>query len=298
MENLLYTADALMQDISQANGQGIDKMLADAAQNPEFDPFTYLAEDGSTHRTYPLSTRDQLQELMAAESVNYDGELTPLSGVAFSEVSDAPTVQTFEADSAAGNAEQHLSIKQIRGFYSTPDGKLKLVRIEAVEPPGVLPFDEARDRALADLRSVRAMNALEEHAQKLYDEMKKTLDEQNMQTAFALAAEAGAQVENYGPLELARVSTALPSGVSDADILGTRSGKLTPLVVQKGGARITSVERRTVEESPALALRKRMYMLPAENEQLRRSMMQEWLNSAYERFNVKFSKDVRMRGSN
>ena len=296
MENLLFTTDALMQELSQANGQGLDKILADAAENPEFDPFTYLQEDGSTHTTYPLSTQEELNTALG-DKVNYDGEETSLSRVAFGELADAPTVQAYEAAKAAGNAEQNLSIKQIRGFYTTVDGKLKLVRIEAVETPTVLPYEEARERALADFRAVRAASALDTYAQKLYDEMTKLAAEKDLTAAFAHAAEAGAQVETYGPLEMAQAFTALPRGVADADLLGTASGKLARLAVLKEGAAITSVERRTVPDSPALTMQKRAYILPVENARLRRSLMQDWKNAAYARFNVQLSPNVRTYGS-
>lgn len=94
-----------------------------------------------------------------------------------------------------------------------------------------------------------------------------------------------------------RSYSGLPSGVSDADILGTPSGKLTPLVIQKEGARITSVDSRTVPDSPALIAQKRTLILPIENDRLRHSMMQDWLNSAYYRFDVQLSTHVRTRGA-
>lgn len=196
MENLLYTADGLMQELSQANGQGLDKILADAAENAEYDPFTYLQADGSTHVTYPLSTQEQLKEELK-DTVNYEGEESPLSQVAFSEISEAPTAEAYEAAAAAGNAEANLSIKQIRGFYNTADGKLKLVRIEAVEPPAVLPYEEAKERALADFRSVRAVNALSDYAHKVYEEMTQLVEEKDLAAAFAHAVQAGAKAEFY-----------------------------------------------------------------------------------------------------
>ena len=294
MENLLSTTDMLIQDLAQANGRGLDKMLADAQDNPEFDPFLYATQDGSTHCTYPLATQDELSEALR-DVVNYNGKDTPLAQVAFSELSDAPTPEQYEALKAAGKPEDHLTFRQIRGFYTSTDDKLKLIRIEAVEPPAVLPYEEARDMALEDLKAERAANALAEAAQKLYDDMQQTAADQGMQAAFDLAASRGATVENYGPVDLAMGANDLPDGVSDADILGTPSGKLTPLVVLADGARITSVNQRTVVDSPAVSMQRSLITLPRENSRLRYSMLQEWLNSAFTRFNVEFSESARMR---
>lgn len=297
MENLLYTADGIMQDLSQANGQGLDKLLADAAENPEYDPFSYKAEDGSTHKTFALSTKKELQAQLP-DIVNYDGAETALAEVAFSELANAPGVAAYEADAAAGTPDAHATIRQIRGFYNSTDGKLKIVRIEAVEPPSILPYEQAKDKALTDFKAERAANALQLAANKLYEDMNTTLKEgQGLQAAFDQASGQGAQVESYGPLDLRFGSTALPLGVSDEDILGTPSGKLTPIAILPNGARITSVEERTVESTPAIVMQKRMLLMPAENARLRHSMMQEWMNAAYARGDIQLSPYVQVRGA-
>lgn len=296
MENLLSTTDMIMQDLSLANGQGLDKLLKEAANNPEYDPFNYLQEDGSTHITYDLATRAELKDRLA-EIVNYDGNETPLAEVAFAEVKEAPGAADYKAATEKGTADKLVSIKQIRGPYITNDEKIKLIRVEAIEAPGTLPYEEARSKALADCRTERAEQALQTAAEKLYSEMQTTLADKSIQEAFKLAAEAGAQVEMYGPLNMADLSTTLPSGMTDANILSTPSGKLMPLAVLPDGARISSVDKRTVEDSPALAMQKRLYRLPLENMRLRRFMMQEWLNAAYTRYNVQLSPHVRLRGN-
>ena len=296
MENLLTTTDMLMQELSLANGQGLDKLLTDAANNPEYDPFNYLLEDGSTHRTYNLSTLEELKEILKDE-VNYEGNNSTLAEVVFAEVPEAPKVEDYKAAVESGDSEKLVSIKQIRGPYTTQDEKVKLLRVEAIEAPTVLPFEEARSKALADFRTERAAQALKDTAEKLYSEMQATITEQGMPAAFTMAAEAGAQVENYGPLSLALATSPLPSGVTDANILSTPSGKLTPLVITENGARITSVDKRTVEDSPALTMQKRLMMLPRENSILRSGIMQDWVNTALRRFDVQTSTYVRLHGS-
>lgn len=291
MENLLTTVDILMQELSLANGQGLDKMLADATNNPEYDPFNYQLEDGSAYRTYELADKETLKEKLSDE-VNYNGNDTPLAEVAFAEVTEAPSADAYKAAVENGSQEKLVTIKQIRGPYTTKDDKLKLLRVEAIEAPVVLSFEEARSKALADFRAERAANALKDAAEKLYSEMQNRCAEQGVHAAFALAAEAGAQVENYGPLSLVQLTRPLPSGVSDTDILSTPSGKLTPLVILADGARITSVDKRTVEDSPSLNMQKRINYLPGQNAALRRGMMQDWMNAAYTRYDVQLSEHV------
>lgn len=295
MENLLFTTDAIMQELTQANGQGLDRIIAETQQNKEYDPFTYKQADGATHATYPLGTKEELTKALT-DTINNDGEEMPLAEVAFSAVADAPTVQTYEAATAAGNADKILSIKQIRGFYTSTDNKLKLVRIEAVEKPEVLSFEDAREQALADFKAERTATALSDYAHKLYEDMNTILQEKELGDAFALAIERGATVENYGPADFSSLLLpALPDGVTETHLLGTTSGKLAPLVVLDNGARITSVDRRTVKDSQDISLRNRLETLPRMNESLRQRLMLDWLNAAYSR--VKLSQRVRLHGS-
>ena len=199
----------------------------------------------------------------------------------------------FLAKSHPLAGEKELSIRQIRGFYNAADGKLKLLRIEAVERPTPLPYEQAREKALADFRREREANALQIAAEKIYKDMQEALTTQGLQSALAIAQKAGALVEDFGPVQLFRPTSVLPSGVSDADIMGTPSGKMTPLVVQPTGARFTCITGRTVEDSPSITMQKRLFELPRLNAQLRHSMMQEWQNAAYNRFDVQLAPTIR-----
>lgn len=296
MENLLYTADALMQELSQANGRGLDQLLVSASQNPEFDPFEFKNADGSTHCTYALSSRDELSKLVT-DIVTYNGAETSLAEVAFEEIADAPSPADYDAAKAAGDPERSMSIRQIRGFYTTTDGKLKLIRIEAVEPPSVLPYEQARPLAQAELKVQMEEEALDQAAKKLYEDMKKAIAERGLKGAFEAAEAAGARVEDYGPLRLTQLDSPLQEGMSVTELLNTPRGQLTPPTVLPTGARLSVVTRRTVEDSPALSMQKRLFVLPSENARLRDDMMREWQNSAFSRFRVQLSPSVRTRGA-
>ena len=116
--------------------------------------------------------------------------------------------------------------------------------------------------------------------------------------AEAGAAEAaGARVEDYGPLRLTPLDSPLQEGMSVTELLNTPRGQLTPPTVLPTGARLSVVTRRTVEDSPALSMQKRLFVLPSENARLRDDMMREWQNSAFSRFRVQLSPSVRTRGA-
>lgn len=296
MENLLYTTDALMQELSQANGRGLDELLQSAAQNPEFDSFTYKEKDGSTHRSYGPCSEEELSKLIT-DVVSHEGTDSPLSRIAFDEVADAPTPAVYDAAKTAGDAERALSIRHIRGFYTTKDDKLKLVRIDAVEPPAVLPYEQARDLARADLEAQLEDEALNQTAQKLADDMTKAIPEKGLKGAFELAAAAGAEVQNFGPIDIARLDAPLPEGMTTVELLSTSSGHLTEPNILPTGARISAVTERTVEDSPALSMQKRLFVLPTENERLREQMIREWQNAAFSRFQVQLAPGVRTSAS-
>ena len=291
-ENLLATADEILQELSLANGQGLDDILDRASKNPQYEPFSYLQADGSALQSYELSTQQELAELLR-DTVNDNGKDTPLATIAFSEVENVATPEAYLAAKTNGTADRLVAIRQIRGFYTTPDGKLKLVRIEAVEPPTVLSYEKAKERALVDCRKERADHALRQYAQKIYDQIQSALAEKGLRDAFEIATTAGSTVEDFGPLAMGQLNTVLPSGVSDADLIGTPSGKLAPLAILPDGARITAVSRRTVENSPSATIRRQLMELPMQNEQLRAEMMQEWQNDGFTRFKVQLSTSVR-----
>lgn len=296
MDNLLFTTDSLMQELSQANGHGLDELLEAASKNPEFDPFIYKAADGSTHQTFPLSTQDELSKALPDE-VSYEGGDSPLFKIAFEEVADVPGPPDYEAAKAAGDPERALSIRHIRGFYTTKDDKLKLVRIDAVESPSVLPYEQARELAKTDLMAQREDEALDNTAKKLADDMKKAIPEKGLKGAFDIATSAGAEVEDFGPINIAQLDSPLPEGMTTVELLGTPSGQLTAATVLSAGARISAVTERTVQDSPALSMQKRLFVLPSENARLREQMIHEWQNAAFSRFNIQLSPSIRTSAS-
>ncbi len=295
LDALLSTADIIMQDLSQANGQGFDKMLETAVENPELSPFTYLTADGKSHITFPLSALSALPAELQTE-VDHNGEMVTLGQAAFT-VETAPAVQEYEAAVAAGTADRLVNIKHVRGFFPTKDGKLALVRVEAIESPVVLPFEEARERALADFRQERRDNALDLRAREIYAAMEAALGtEGGVTAAFDKAAEMGAEVSTFGPISLG-IDTALPEGVDPSALVRTPSGKLAPLVVLPTGARISSVIDRSVEDSTEGRGLMELFYLRQMNEQLELYTFLDWHSDAIRRYNVVLSKHIKTAGS-
>lgn len=292
MDALMSTADIIMQDLSQANGKGIDPMLEGAAANPENAPFTYMLEDGKTHRTLPICTLEAIPaELQTL--VDHNGESIELGKVLFNEVDSAPTVAEFEAATAAGDPEKHTSIRQIRGFFPTKENTLILARVEAIETPTVLPYEQAREKALADLKSERNETALADAAKKLYDEMTATLDGGDINAVFEKAKAAGAEVSVFGPVSLAGLDGQLPKGSTPQSLMSTPSGKLAKLAVLPEGAAITAVISRSIVVSPEYTYTKVGMYMPEFNNKLRTDLMTDWLNSAYSRYNVLLSDKIK-----
>lgn len=292
--DLENTADSIMQDLSMSNGKGLDSILENAASNPENMPFQYKTAEGASHITLPLSSLSQAPAELQ-EQVNINGKAAPLATLAFSPIEGAVSVTDYEKAVQQGAADKLSSIKHFRGFsYANDKIAAYLIHVEAIESPQVLPYEQARDKALADLKAERADHALADAAQKLYDSMKDSLEAgADIQAVFDKAAEAGAEVTAFGPVTLG-IAAELPEGVTTIALLGTASGKLCPLAVEPAGARITAVLERTVETSPEYQMLK-LYQQPALNQQLRSDLMQDWLISAYSRYNVRLSDSFKTR---
>ena len=293
IEALMATADLLMQDLSQANGKGFDQKLAAAAENPENEAFTYLNAEGKSHTTSALCTLTDAPEALKTQ-VEHNGNTTTLAEIAFNEVDIAPTVAEFEAAKAAGQDDELPSIRQVRGYFPTADGKLAFIRVEAIEQPTVLEFDAARAAAAKDFQAERVANALTDASNKLYEEMTRICNESGLDAAFAKAAEHGAIVEDFGPVGLGISHKALPPGLEPQALISVPSGKLAPMVTLNSGARISGVTGRTVETGAQYVAMKSFMHIPAMNSQLRGKVLLDWLHDAYTRYNVRFSEHIKL----
>ncbi len=293
LEALMTTADVLMQDLSQANGKGFDEKLAAAAENPENEPFTYLNSENRSHVTTALGTHAAAPAELQVQ-VEHNGTTTTLADIAFNEVDTAPAVAEFEAARAAGTDDELPTIRQVRGYFPTRDGKIAFIRVEAIEEPTVLPYEEAKAAAAADLQSERVANALTDASNKLYEEMTKACEESGIDAAFAKAAEAGAVVEDFGPVGLGLNQTNLPSGLEVQSLIIIPNGKLAPMVSMNDGARITGVTGRTVETSAQYTAMKSFMYIPSMNVRLRGEVLLDWLHDAYNRYNVKLSEHIKL----
>ena len=80
-------------------------------------------------------------------------------------------------------------------------------------------------------------------------------------------------------------------------MLTTASGKLCPPVVLPTGARFSAVTERAVPNDTQYNMAKLMYQLPMQNARLSNTIMYDWLNSAYVRYNVMLSERVKLNGS-
>lgn len=293
LDALMATADIIMQDLSQANGKGFDQKLAAAAENPENEAFTYLTAEQKSHSTSELCTLVNAPAALQAQ-VEHNGKTTTLAEIAFNEVDTAPTVAEFEAAKAAGTDDTLPTIRQVRGYFPTADGKIAFLRVEAIETPTVLAYEQARDAAAADLQQERMANALTDAADKLYAEMTTICNENGIDAAFAKAAEAGAIVEDFGPVGIGISHKALPPGLETQALISVPSGKLAPMVSLSSGARISGVTGRTVETSPQYAAMKSFMHIPAMNARLRGEVLLDWLHDAYTRYNVRFSEHIKL----
>ncbi len=290
LEALLDTADIIMQDLSLADGKGLDDLLARSAENPELSPFTYLDAEGKSHVTLPLSPLSDLPEALRQKVVHNGSEIS-LGEAAFS-VEVGPAVAEYEQAAKAGKADKLASIKHVRGFFPTEGGKLVLVRVEAIERPETLSFELARDKALADLRQERKDNALELKAKEMYAAMEACLGaEGGVTAAFDKAAEMGAEVTSFGPLAM-DAEAELPEGLDLVELRRTHSGRLAPLVVLPTGARVSCVTDRTVENNPETRQLQNAFYLMQLNGELADYVFFDWHREAIGRYKVLLNESI------
>lgn len=286
IDELMTTAELLMQDIAQGNGSGIDELLATAAENPENAPFTYLTAEGKSHITLPSCTEANAAPELLQEIEGKDG-LIPLSQVAFT-VDGAPSMETYNNALTAGQAAPAVNIKQIRGFYPTQAGTLVMMVVNATQAPSVLPYEQAKAAADIDFITDAKLTNLTNKANELQASMQSALTEQSLDAAFQLATDKAAEVSDFGPISI-EANSDLPQGLNPAALMATPSNQFTPIVISPEGARISAVTRRTVMDGPEIAAFKTVQMLPIASKKLQQQILIDWLHMSYQKFNVKLA---------
>ncbi len=289
IDDLMTTAELLMQDIAQSNGTGIDELLATAAENPENAPFTYLTTEGKSHITLPACTKANAATELLQEIEGKDG-LIPLSQIAFT-VDGAPSMETYNKAIAAGQAAPATNIKQIRGFYPTQTGTLVMLIVNATEAPTVLPYEQAKEASDIDYIADSKLKNLTTKANELQESMQAALEKDGLDAAFQLATEASAEVADFGPVAI-EANTDLPQALDPTALLAVASGQFAPIVITPAGARISAVTNRTVMDGPEIAAFKTMQMLPMSSAKLQQQILIDWLHMSYQKFAVKLNESL------
>ncbi len=284
MDELGSLAEYLLTGITQG-GSNFDKMLADAAADPQNPAFTYLQADGKSYKTLPAFT----QKNIPAELALKIGDKT-----LGDEVFQVLEVRSMADYKKAIETKSPLltGIKQIRGFYPTnAQDKLILVRVDGVERPVELTFEAARSAARADLLAEREKTLLHDAGTKLLAEMQAELKKNGLDAAFALATKQGASVSDFGPINL-DLSNSTPEGLNPFALAKLPLGTLSALDESATQARISSVVERNYIDSPELNTYKSFVLLPQASQQLRNNIMFDWLHAAYGKFQVQLSESL------
>ncbi len=287
IEELYATSEQLMQTIAESNQADIDQMLAQASKNPELAPFSYMGADGKSHQSFSAYTAANVPAALGMEIQGARGSST-LGGLAF-EVDSAPSMEAHAENQKQG-LKPRTNIKQLRGFFPTPEGKLVLLRVDALLDPSVLPYEAAKQLAKKDLMLELELKALTATAEQLQGKLAEALKAGDIDKAFELASAAGATVENFGPVN-PEIPSGLPTGMDSAALLAVASGQLAPLVVlPTEGARLTAVISRSYADTPELANIRDAMLLPQLNETYRNKLMIDWMQQAHTKFQVSFAK--------
>jgi peptidyl-prolyl cis-trans isomerase D len=102
-------------------------------------------------------------------------------------------------------------------LFELADGSYAALRLEAVQPPAIIPLDEIRDQVAADWHAEKLVEALHTQA----EEIKKNIDQG--ETLAALAEEIDTSVHNEGPLTRNDSVDGTPSRLV-ADIFAAEDG--------------------------------------------------------------------------
>lgn len=274
-DNFRADIEELYETIMEANGRAVAKQLATASTKAG-------SEFAVKEETYPLAALDQMSAGLATSIVGADKGIETIADAAFT-VEDAPAPAVYEQRKEAGNADSEIKAGQMRGIYSTKDGKYAIVRVNTIEKPTELPYEEARASALVDLKKKLTSDKLHQTAQELFARMEKV---DSLDKAFTIAKEVGAEVATIDKLtgETENVPEALKNAI--ASLRKTDTGKLAPIMEDQEGVLIVGVRKRSVEDSPQqAAVRTGNYFPKLENIH-RGGIMIDWLMQCYGKYKV------------
>ncbi len=249
-ENLEYVAEQINQSLAQANGKSIDSILEKAQENRDNMEFSYKTAEGKSHVALPLCSQAELPAELEQQIV-YRGKKQSIGQLIFAEVKEAPTVEQHDKALSEGKSDSHVRYEHMRGFYRTEDGRMVLMRVDAIEKPTPKSFEQARELALAELREQRHNNALKIKTDEIYAAMEKAISgEGGVAAAFDKAAAMGAEVSDFGPVS-ANSQGEAPAGINFDALRFARNDSLVAPVILPEGSRISCVTDRTIEEDLA-----------------------------------------------
>lgn len=274
-DNFRADIEELYETVMEANGRAVVKQLENASTRTGSE---FIVKE----ETYPLAARDQMAAGLATPIVGADQGIETIADAAFT-VEDAPAPAVYEQRKEAGKADSEIKAGQMRGVYSTKDGQYAIIRVNTIEKPTELPYEEARSSALADLKTKLTSDKLHQTAQELFTRMEK---EDSLDKAFTIAKEVGAEVATID--KFAGDTANAPEALFNAGslLLTTDTGKLAPIMEDKDGVLIVGIRKRSVEDDTRQAAIRTGYYFPQLENIRRREIMTDWLLQCYAKYKV------------
>jgi peptidyl-prolyl cis-trans isomerase D len=165
----------------------------------ETTPFEEVRDDLARSRALETAARQILDETSAIEDLVAGGataeEIASETVLELGTIAlNSATTGGLAADPAFREAAEAASLGQETDLVELADGGLATLRVDAIEPPALLPLAEVRDRVAADWTADRTTEALTELADGFAVELHDGL------TVTALAERLGVERRTAGPL--------------------------------------------------------------------------------------------------
>jgi peptidyl-prolyl cis-trans isomerase D len=162
-------------------------------------PFEEVRDDLARSRALEAAARQILDETSAIEDLVAGGataeEIASETVLELGTIAlNSATTGGLAADPAFREAAEAASLGQETDLVELADGGLATLRVDAIEPPALLPLAEVRDRVAADWTADRTTEALTELADGFAVELHDGL------TVTALAERLGVERRTAGPL--------------------------------------------------------------------------------------------------
>lgn len=289
---VLNPIETLWQQITDANANGMDEMIAQTVKNASSLLTMEVKElKDITKKDIPALLQSPLNPAAGAQQTN-------LAEVVFSlapsvvqrertkeELEEETKGKTSDTPQAPAPAAKLISADNISNALVLEDGSIALLCITDISPIKPLSFEKARAAARADLMNQMTEEAMEKAGKELSSQLAALKDSAEFTKT---AAAAGAKMNSWGPYTTNTPPDDMPEAATIfRELRKVNVGKTADVIHTGDGIIIAQLQERTIADTPELKAMENS-VVGFLDMQMKRMLLEDWLENCFVKYKVSF----------